>query len=121
MPSKKYLTVEKYHADFPKDIRDRLDTFRELIKKAVPDLTEAISYNMPAFKQNSTVVYYAAFKKHISLFPAPGGKEWEKDFKPYKISGRGTIQFSYDQPIPTVLITRIVKHLANKDAEKKKQ
>lgn len=121
MSPKKYHSIDEYHADFPKDIRDKLNIFRKIIQQTVPGAGEEISYNMPAFRQNAVFVYYSAFKKHISLFPAPCGKEWEREFKPYKTSGRGTIQFPYSKPIPADLVTRIVMHLASRDAEKKKE
>lgn len=115
MPTKKFASIDEYHASFPVEIQERLAVFRKTIKDVIPKATEVISYNMPAFKLTKTVVYYSAYKKHISLFPAPGGKEWERDFKPYRTSGRGTIQFPFDKPIPVALIRKIVKFLAKKD------
>ncbi|MBS1574300.1 MAG: DUF1801 domain-containing protein, partial [Bacteroidetes bacterium] len=113
MTAKKFLTIDAYHSAFPEDVRSRLDVFRKIISEAAPKAEEVISYNMPAFKLNAVFVYYSAYKKHISLFPAPGGKEWEDEFAPYPTSGRGTIQFPFDRPLPIDLIKKIVKHLVN--------
>ncbi len=116
MASKKFSTINDYHASFPDDVQKRLEVFRKTVKKVIPKSVEVISYNMPAFRLNKVVVYYSAYKDHISLFPAPGGKEWEKDFAPYETSGKGTIQFPYDKPLPIALIKKIVKFLAGKDS-----
>lgn len=118
MASKKFLTIDEYHAFFPKEIQEKLAVFRSTIKQVIPQAKEVISYNIPAFKINGIVVYYAAFRKHISLYPVPGGKEWEKDFEPYRTSGKGTIQFSFDKSIPVDLVRKIVRHLASRDSKK---
>jgi uncharacterized protein YdhG (YjbR/CyaY superfamily) len=67
---------------------------------------------MPAFKLTKVVAYYAAYKKHLSIYPVPNGKEWKKHFEPYPTSGKGTIQFPIDKPLPVDLIKRIVKYNA---------
>jgi uncharacterized protein YdhG (YjbR/CyaY superfamily) len=109
MSTNKFSTIDEYHSAFPKDIQEKMETIRKAIKQVIPQAKEVISYNMPAFKLNGIIVYYAAYKKHISLYPAPSGKEWEKDFEPYHTSGKGTIQFPFNQPIPVDLIKKIVK------------
>jgi len=122
MTTQKFSTIDEYHAAFPADVQERLQLFRKTIKKVIPEAEEVISYNMPAFKLNGTrIVYYSAYKNHISLYPAPSGKEWEKDFAPYNTSGKGTIQFPFNKPIPVELIGKIVKYLVNKSLEKAKQ
>jgi len=122
MTTQKFSTIDEYHAAFPADVQERLQLFRKTIKKVIPEAEEVISYNMPAFKLNGTrIVYYSAYKNHISLYPAPSGKEWENDFVPYNTSGKGTIQFPFNKPIPVELIGKIVKYLVNKSLEKAKQ
>jgi len=122
MTTQKFSTIDEYHAAFPADVQERLQLFRKTIKKVIPEAEEVISYNMPAFKLNGTrIVYYSAYKNHISLYPAPSGKEWEKDFAPCNTSGKGTIQFPFNKPIPVELIGKIVKYLVNKSLEKAKQ
>jgi len=115
MPREKFLTVDDYHASFPKEIRDRLDVVRKIIHDVAPKMKEMISYNIPGYRNNKMVVYYAGFKNHISIFPAPKGKEWEEDFKPYYTSGKGTIQFPHDKRLPVTLIKKIVKYRVNED------
>jgi uncharacterized protein YdhG (YjbR/CyaY superfamily) len=117
MAREKYSTVDEYHASFPKEIRERLDVVRKLVHDVAPDLHEMISYNIPGYRKNKMVVYYAGFKNHISIFPAPRGKEWEEDFKPYYTSGKGTIQFPHEKRLPLTLIKKIVKYRVAEDAK----
>ena len=115
MPREKFSTVDEYHASFPKEIRERLNVVRKLVHDVAPQMKEMISYNIPGYKLNKMVVYYAAFKDHISMYPVPGGKEWEKDFSRYYTSGRGTIHFRHDQRLPVTLIKKIVKYRVSED------
>jgi uncharacterized protein YdhG (YjbR/CyaY superfamily) len=104
-------SVEDYLAALPDDTRDALETLRATIKAAAPEATETISYQMPAFRQDGRfLVSYAAFKDHCSLFPASYAvmASLEKELKPY-VSGKGTIRFTVDQPLPGALVTKIVK------------
>ena len=101
---------EDYILGFPKETQNILKQIRLTIKKAAPAADETIKYGMPTFVMNGNLVYFAAFKKHIGLYPVPRGKkEFEKAFSQYKTTGKGTIQFPLDKPIPFDLITKIVK------------
>lgn len=105
----KILTTEDYIAQFPKEIRVRLEEIRAAIKKAAPKATEKISYNMPAFFFKKNLVFFAAFKNHIGFYPLPAAiKKFKKELADYKYA-KGSIQFSYDKPLPIKLITDIVK------------
>ena len=116
MGTKKFITIDEYHASFPMEVQKKLEIVRRTIKKVIPNAEEVISYNMPAFKLKKVVVFYAAFQKHLSLFPAPGGRAWEQKFKPYRTSGKGTIQFPLDKPVPVDLIREIVEYRKEIDA-----
>lgn len=120
MTAKKFKTIDQYHEAIHGEARERIDLIRKTIMRVAPGLKQEISYNMPAFRQHGVVVYYAVYKQHISLFPAPSGKEWDDDFSPYKTSGKGTIQFPHTLPIPGALIERIVRHLAKEDLRRGK-
>jgi uncharacterized protein YdhG (YjbR/CyaY superfamily) len=108
----KPANVDEYLAALPTDRRAAVEQLRRTVKAAAPDATETIAYSMPAMRSHGGqfLVSYAAYKKHYSLFPASeavieaGGDK----LKPY-LAGRGTIQFPADQPIPTGLVTKIVK------------
>ena len=110
----------------PNEIQEILQKVRQTIKLAAPDAEEAIKYQMPTFTLKGNLVYFGAFKKHIGFYPVPTGLEaFEADLSPYK-TGKGSIQFPYDQPMPYDLITKVVKfrvqeNLKNAEARKKKK
>jgi uncharacterized protein YdhG (YjbR/CyaY superfamily) len=105
--------IDEYIARFPEEIQEILQKIRITIRKAAPQADETISYNMPTFNFNGNyLIYFAAYKKHIALYPAPlGVPEFEEAISPY-VSGKGTLQFPLNQPIPYKLITEIVKFRA---------
>lgn len=118
---KKYLTVEEYLADQPKDIRNVLDQLRNVIKEAAPEAEEVMSYGMPAFRQNGIIAYYAAFKNHFSFFPTSSGVAVFRDeLSGFKCS-KGTIQIPYSKELPVDLIKRIVKFRLEEISSKKKK
>ncbi|MEO8414238.1 MAG: DUF1801 domain-containing protein [Ginsengibacter sp.] len=101
--------TDDYIAGFPKDIQQTLQEIRATIKKAAPKGEEVISYSMPAYKLNGILVWYAANKSHIGLYPTPGPiKFFKDDLAGYKTS-KGAIQFPIDKPMPLDLITKIVQ------------
>jgi len=107
----KYQDVEEYMGQLPDDRRAVMEQLRSTIRSAAPDATEAISYNMPAFRLHGRfLVSYEAFKRHYSLFPWSDSMvaELGDEMKPYAV-GKGTIRFPADEPIPFELITRIVE------------
>lgn len=117
----KPTTIDQYFSVFPEETIKRMQELRDLIHKLAPEVKESISYSMPAFKlNNSALVYFAGYKNHIGLYPTPSGiEEFQKDFSNYK-TGKGSIQFPLDQPMPWDLITRIVKFRINETAGKAK-
>ena len=116
----KPTNIDEYIKSFPEEVQQKLEKVRAAILKAVPRAEEVISYGMPAFKQNSILVYFAAFKNHIGFYPAPSGIEAFKDeLSKYK-SSKGAVQFPIDKPLPISLITKIAKFRAAGDIEKAK-
>ncbi|HMR43582.1 MAG TPA: DUF1801 domain-containing protein [Saprospiraceae bacterium] len=110
MTAKPPATIDEYIAGFPPEIQRLLETVRETIRKTAPGAEEKISYQIPAFRyEGQYLIYFAAHKKHIGLYPVPENEFFEKDFAPYKTSGKGTIQFPFDKPLPLDLIAKIVK------------
>jgi uncharacterized protein YdhG (YjbR/CyaY superfamily) len=104
-------SVEDYLAALPEESRIALERLRKTIKAAAPKATETISYQMPTFKdQGRFLVSYAAFKDHCSLFPASEAvmEALGEELKPY-FSGKGTLRFTADKPIPAGLVRKIVK------------
>ena len=104
-------SVDEYLAAVPEGSRAILEKLRKAIRAAAPEATETISYQMPTFKLDGRfLVSYAAFKNHCSLFPASQAvlEALGKEVKPY-FSGRGTLRFTVEEPIPDALVKKIVK------------
>ena len=102
--------VDEYIAGFPNEVRTILEKVRTTIRKAAPGAQEKISYRIPTFTLDGKyLIYFAAFQKHVGLYPAPrGAEEFKEELAAYG-GGKGTVQFPFDKPIPFGLITRIVK------------
>jgi len=113
----KAANTDEYIKSFPGETQKILEQMRSTIMKAAPKAEEVISYAMPAFKQNSVLVYFAAYKNHIGFYPTPSGIEaFKDDLSKYK-SSKGAVQFPIDKPLPLALITKIVKFRVAKDME----
>jgi uncharacterized protein YdhG (YjbR/CyaY superfamily) len=117
--------IDEYIAGFPPEIQDKLQKIRTTIGKAAPKAEEKISYQIPAFAQCGNLVYFGAFKTHISFFPTSSAtREFKEELSSYATS-KGTVQFPLDKPIPLGLISRIVKfrlkeNLAKAELKKKR-
>jgi len=113
-----FQTIDQYIATFSPTIQTILQQIRQAIHEAAPEVEETISYQMPAFKQNGVLVYFAAFKDHIGFFPTGSGVEAFKDkLSSYKTS-KGTIQFPLDKPVPLDLIKEIVRFRVSENQKK---
>jgi uncharacterized protein YdhG (YjbR/CyaY superfamily) len=111
----KFDNIDKYIAGFPEETQELLEQIRITIRKAAPEAEEVISYQMAAFRFHRILVYFAGFKNHIGFYPGASGIEaFKKELSVYK-SGKGSVQFPLDKPIPTELITRIVKFRVNEN------
>jgi uncharacterized protein YdhG (YjbR/CyaY superfamily) len=109
MEKKTCTTIDEYIGRFPKNIQEILQQVRETIHKAAPKAEEAISYQIPTFRQNGNLVHFAAWKNHIGFYPTPSGtKEFEKELSKYH-RAKGSVQFPLDEPMPLNLIAEIVK------------
>lgn len=102
--------INQYILQFPEETRDILNKIRALIKENAPEAIESIAYGMPAYKLNKKpLVYFAAYKTHIGFYATPSGHEaFKEELSKYK-QGKGSVQFSLNQPIPYDLIMRMVK------------
>jgi uncharacterized protein YdhG (YjbR/CyaY superfamily) len=113
--------MDEYIAGFPSDVQKTLEDIRVTIRKAAPGAEETISYKIPCFNlKGKYLIYFAAYKKHIGLYPAPRGVEkFKKELARYE-GGKGTVRFPLDKEIPFGLISRIVKFRAKANLEKAK-
>ena len=113
-------TIDEYIAGFPPKVQPILRKIRRVVRKAAPGAEETISYRMPALKLNGVVIYFAAFQKHIGVFPPiQGDAKLEKELSPYT-GEKGNFRFPYDQPIPYDLIERIASLRAQQNVAKAK-
>ena len=120
MPKTKPTTVDQYIAAAPKEGQKKLRELRAILRKAAPKASEALKWGIPVFEEHRILFGYAAFKSHLNFSPTPAVlKAFAKELEPYK-TGKGSIQFPYDEPLPKTLITKIarlrVKELKEKDA-----
>lgn len=114
-----FKSVDEYIAAQPEAVQGLLGRVRSTIRKAVPQAKEVISYQIPAYKLHSrTVLYFAGWKQHYSLYPATGRvvAAFQDELAPYEVR-KGTIRFPLSQPVPVGLIGRIAKFRAKEAAE----
>jgi uncharacterized protein YdhG (YjbR/CyaY superfamily) len=121
-PSKNHFTtIDEYIQSFPPTVQERLHQLRQTIKDVAPDAEEAIKYQMPTFVLHGNLVYFAAWKRHISLYPITAEMEASlQELTDYTTSGKGTVQFPSDRPLPlplirTIVTCRVRENRANKE------
>lgn len=114
-----FKSIDEYIATFPEGTQKILQELRAAIKTAAPEAQETISYQMPTFTlKGHYLVYFGAYKKHIGFYPVPVGKtDFDEQMSVYQ-TGKGTLQFPLDRPIPFDLVSKIVKFRAQETSEK---
>ena len=101
--------IDEYIAGFPRDVQEVLEKVRTTIKRAAPDAQETIKYGIPTFTLKGNLISFAAYKKHIGLYPAPEGTDsFNKELSVYRAE-KSTVRFPLDKPIPFDLIGQIVQ------------
>lgn len=104
-----HMEIDDYLKNVSPEHKAELERVRKIVKTVVPDAEETISYGIPAFKYNGQpLLYFAAFKNHMSLFPTSGPTEALKDKLKDFVVSKGTIQFTVEKPIPDTLIKEIL-------------
>ncbi len=116
--SQKPQSIDDYIARFPAEVQVILQQVRSTIRHAAPEATEVISYQMPAFRQHGILVYFAAWKEHIGLYPPIAGDQRLEQALARYAGPKGNLQFPLEEPIPLKLIERIVKLRVKQDTEK---
>jgi uncharacterized protein YdhG (YjbR/CyaY superfamily) len=107
---KGFKTIDEYIATFPVNVQIILEEMRQAIRGAAPKAEEDISYQMPSFKLNGILVWFAAFKNHIGFFPKTSAIEaFKEELCDYEVT-KGTIRFPLSKPIPFDIIKKIVKY-----------
>jgi uncharacterized protein YdhG (YjbR/CyaY superfamily) len=111
-------TVDEYIAQFPEDVQMILLKIRALIKELAPQAVEKISYQMPGYHLNGSLVWFAGHEKYIGFYPTGSGIEAFKDeLSGYKWS-KGAVQFPLDRPIPYDLIRKITRYRVEMNTKK---
>lgn len=120
-PALKFNTVDDYIDKLPATTKKIMKEIRKVIRQAAPKAEEKISYGIPSFHFNGVLIYFAAWKEHVSVYPKsvlmakaiPQLADYE--------GGKGTVQFPLDKPVPYALIKKIVKFRLEENLGKAKK
>jgi uncharacterized protein YdhG (YjbR/CyaY superfamily) len=120
MPTTKPATIAEYIGAAPKAGQKNLREMHAILKKAAPRAKEAIKWSTPVFEEKRILFAFAGFRSHLNFMPTPSAmKPFKKELAKFR-TGKGSISFPYDKPLPKALIRRIailrVKELREKDA-----
>jgi uncharacterized protein YdhG (YjbR/CyaY superfamily) len=122
MAAIKPKSIDEYIHGFPEETQFYLEQIRAAVRKAAPDAQEVISYGIPAFMMNkSYLVYFAGYKKHVSIYPVPKGNEAFQDQISEYRAGKGTLQFPLKKKLPMGLISKVVKYSIQTNNERSKK
>lgn len=100
-------TVDEYIAEQPEEVRERLLILQEALQNVLPDAIQKISWRMPTFWKQHNIIHFAAFKKHIGIYPGEEAIRVFADRLQDYPTSKGAIQFPYDRPLPVDLICEI--------------
>ena len=114
-------STDDYIGQFPPKTQQILQEMRDLIRASAPGASETISYAMPTFDVNGRhLVHFAGYARHIGFYPIPSGMEaFKQELSRYK-TGKGSVQFPLDQPLPRDLIRRIVEYRVEENQRRKR-
>lgn len=102
-------TVEEYIETQEETVRPRLREIRDILRKALPEAEECISWSMPTYRKGRNIIHFAAAKKHIGIYP--GGEAttvFAEELAGMDVS-KGTIRLPHDQEVPAALIDKIAR------------
>lgn len=112
MPSIKPSTVAGYIKAAPKEAQDKIREIREILRKVAPDAKETLKWGTPVFEENRILFSYAAFKNHLNFFPTKSAlAPFREELAKYK-TGKDSVQFPYNKPLPKLLIRKIAAYRA---------
>lgn len=116
----KPTTVAEYINAAPKEAREKLREIRAILKEVAPEAKETLKWGAPVFEEKRVLFAYAAFESHLNFMPTRSALEpFKKELAAYK-TGKDTIQFPYDKPLPKALIQKTaafrLKEVREKDA-----
>ena len=100
-------TIDEYIEAQEETVRPRLHEIRAVIRGAIPEAEETISWSMPTYRKGRNIIHFAAARKHVGLYPGEEAvARFAEELDGYEVS-KGTIRLPYDRPLPEELITRI--------------
>jgi uncharacterized protein YdhG (YjbR/CyaY superfamily) len=111
-------TVDEYIAQFPPEVRAKLERLRAAIHEAVPGAAERIAYRMPAFSLNGDLAFFAAFKNHIGFYPLPAALDAFRERLARYRSTKGSVQFPIGEEPPYDLVKDMVRFRVAENAKK---
>jgi uncharacterized protein YdhG (YjbR/CyaY superfamily) len=120
MAKTNYQTIDEYHETFSGEALERLQTIRKIVKDAVPEAEECISYQIPCFKYRGYLIYYCAFPNHVSIsnpFSEAFWTHFKTELQGYKTS-KSVIQFPMNKTLPEKLIKDIVAFRKKENEER---
>lgn len=119
--AKQIKTIDQYLDLFPPEVKKIMGKIRATIRQAAPRAIETIKYGIPTFVLNGNLVHFGGYKNHVGFYPAPSGIEaFKKQLVKYQ-SGKGTIRFPINKPVPFDLIKQIVKFRVKQNLTKDKR
>ena len=107
MPTTKPTTVDEYINAAPIEAREKLIEIREILKNVAPNATEALKWGSPVFEEKRILFAYTAFKSHLNFMPTHSSLIPFKEELSEYVTGKDTIQFPYNKPLPKTLIRKI--------------
>jgi uncharacterized protein YdhG (YjbR/CyaY superfamily) len=111
-PSIRYASHEQYFATQPPAVQAILQKIQALVEARLPEAVRCIGYNMPAFRLGKVFFYFAAFKKHIGIYPpVTADQALVESLAPFR-GPKGNLSFPLDQPPPYALIGQVAEALA---------
>ncbi len=101
--------IDDYIAEQLPDVQPLLTKVRDVLRAALPDAEERISWRMPTFWKKRNIIHFAAFKNHIGIYPGAVAMEhFAPRLTKYKTS-KGALQLPYSKPLPLELIAEIAR------------
>jgi uncharacterized protein YdhG (YjbR/CyaY superfamily) len=111
--------VDAYIAAAPKAVQPMLRELRQAIRTAAPKAEEKLSYRMPFYAYHGRLIYFAAHRNHVGMYPIIGREKdlYARELKPY-MAAKATLQFPIGKPIPIGLVKKVVKERARENEAK---
>jgi uncharacterized protein YdhG (YjbR/CyaY superfamily) len=117
MSKPKPTSVDKYIEAASKQAQEMLRELRAVLKKAAPGASETLKWGSPVFEEGRILFSYSAHKSHLNFSPTgPAMEPFKEELAKFK-TGKDTIQFPYDKPLPRALIRKIAAFRAKQVRE----